>query len=105
MTWTFAAAGPLGPCSASYETFAPSASDLKPLPPMAVWWTKRSLLWSSGVMNPKPFSSLNHFTVPVGIVQFPPWDVRALHDAEGAELQQLPGNAGQRFIAERTLSY
>src|SRR4051812_27012752 len=35
---------------------------------MPVWWTKRSFPPSSGVMNPKPFSSLNHFTVPVAIV-------------------------------------
>src|SRR5947209_1345938 len=35
---------------------------------MPVWWTKRSLDWSSGVMNPKPLSSLNHLTVPVAIV-------------------------------------
>src|SRR5688572_1121093 len=34
---------------------------------MLVWCTKRSLEPSSGVMKPKPFSSLNHFTVPVGI--------------------------------------
>src|SRR5947209_8723309 len=34
---------------------------------MLVWWTNRSRLPSSGVMKPKPFSSLNHFTVPVGI--------------------------------------
>src|SRR5215218_5206336 len=33
---------------------------------MAVWWTKRSRFPSSGVMKPKPFSSLNHFTVPDG---------------------------------------
>src|ERR1035438_1018827 len=38
---------------------------------IALWWTKRSLDWSSGVMNPKPLSSLNHFTVPVAIL-FPP---------------------------------
>jgi hypothetical protein len=25
------------------------------------------LPWSSGVMNPNPFSSLNHFTVPVAM--------------------------------------
>src|SRR3954452_17321729 len=31
---------------------------------MLLWWTKRSLLPSSGVMKPKPFSSLNHLTVP-----------------------------------------
>src|SRR5215213_6081559 len=34
---------------------------------MPVWCTNRSLPWSSGVMKPKPFSSLNHFTVPVAI--------------------------------------
>src|SRR3954451_10728810 len=34
---------------------------------MPVWWTKRSRLPSSGVMKPKPLSSLNHFTTPVGI--------------------------------------
>src|SRR4051794_28853797 len=32
---------------------------------MPVWWTKRSLPGSSGVMKPKPLSSLNHLTVPV----------------------------------------
>jgi hypothetical protein len=49
---TLAAFGPLGPCSSSYSTFAPSASDLKPLPAIAVWWTKRSLPPSSGLMKP-----------------------------------------------------
>src|SRR2546423_3770378 len=34
---------------------------------MPVWWTKRSLPPSSGVMKPNPLSSLNHFTVPVAI--------------------------------------
>src|SRR4051812_31487694 len=34
---------------------------------MALWWTKRSLPLSSGVMKPKPLSSLNHFTVPVAM--------------------------------------
>src|SRR3954470_14995195 len=38
---------------------------------MPVWWTNRSLPLSSGVMKPKPLSSLNHFTVPVAI-SFPP---------------------------------
>jgi hypothetical protein len=32
---------------------------------MALWWTKQSFAPSSGVMNPNPFESLNHFTVPV----------------------------------------
>src|SRR5688500_9968940 len=35
---------------------------------MLLWWANRSLPPSSGVMNPKPFSSLNHLTVPLGIV-------------------------------------
>src|SRR4051794_14185855 len=34
---TLAALGPFGPCSTSYSTFAPSASDLKPLPAIAEW--------------------------------------------------------------------
>src|SRR5215213_3111834 len=32
---------------------------------MALKWTKRSFPPSSGVMNPKPLSALNHLTVPV----------------------------------------
>src|SRR5579875_2127212 len=36
---------------------------------MPVKWTNRSRPPSSGVMNPKPLSSLNHFTVPVAIAQ------------------------------------
>src|SRR3954464_13890994 len=39
---------------------------------MPEWWTNRSLPWSSGVMKPKPLSSLNHFTVPCGMAVFPP---------------------------------
>src|SRR6185437_5251350 len=38
---------------------------------MPEWCTNRSLDWSSGVMKPKPLSSLNHLTVPVAIA-FPP---------------------------------
>jgi hypothetical protein len=43
MTCTFAAAGPLVPCSVSKLTFAPSASVLKPLAWIADWCTNRSL--------------------------------------------------------------
>src|SRR4051812_44888806 len=35
---------------------------------IALWWTKRSLEPSSGVMKPKPLSSLNHLTVPVAML-------------------------------------
>jgi hypothetical protein len=34
---------------------------------MPLWWTNRSLPDPSGEMNPYPFESLNHFTVPVAI--------------------------------------
>src|SRR6266516_6174737 len=34
---------------------------------MLLWWTKRSLAPSSGVMKPYPLLSLNHFTVPVAM--------------------------------------
>ena len=42
-----------------------SASERKPLALISDWWTKISSLPSSGVMKPKPFWALNHFTVPV----------------------------------------
>src|SRR5690349_19501824 len=38
---------------------------------MEEWWAKRSLPPSSGVMNPKPLESLNHFTVPVAMFLLP----------------------------------
>src|SRR3954451_19124300 len=68
MVVTLTAFGPLGPFSASKLTFAPSGRERKPFELIPVWWTKRSFPPSSGVMKPKPFSSLNHFTVPVAIV-------------------------------------
>src|SRR5581483_8291479 len=69
---TFVAWGPFCPSVASNSTFAPSARDLKPSPEMPVWWTNRSFDPSSGVMKPYPFSSLNHFTVPVAMNSPPP---------------------------------
>src|SRR5436305_2274055 len=62
---TLLAAGPFWPETRSYSTRSPSASDLKPLPWIAEWWTKQSFEPSSGVMNPNPLLSLNHFTFPV----------------------------------------
>src|SRR4051794_582420 len=67
MTLTFVACGPLGDCPSSYSTFAPSASVRKPSPAIPEKWTNASFPPSSGVMNPKPFSSLNHLTTPVAI--------------------------------------
>src|ERR1700742_897993 len=61
------ACGPLGPCSTSNSTLAPSVSDLKPSLVTELKWTNTSLLPSLGVMKPNPFASLNHLTVPVAI--------------------------------------
>src|SRR4051812_12344603 len=69
MTLTFVACGPLAPSPSSYSTLAPSASVRKPSPMIAEKWTNASFPPSSGVMKPKPFSSLNHFTTPVAIRQ------------------------------------
>src|ERR687889_1960577 len=65
MTLTLVACGPLPDSPSSYSTFAPSASVRKPSPEIPEKWTNASFPPSSGVMNPKPFSSLNHFTTPV----------------------------------------
>src|SRR5687768_10989855 len=60
---TSAACGPFCPCTISNSTLSPSARDLKPLPWMALKWTKTSGPPSRD-MKPNPFASLNHFTVP-----------------------------------------
>src|SRR5829696_9013722 len=65
MIRTLVAWGPLEDSPSSYSTFAPSARVRKPSPEIPEKWTNASLPPSSGVMNPKPFSSLNHFTTPV----------------------------------------
>src|SRR3954452_16845395 len=67
MTLTFVAWGPLPDSPSSYSTRAPSARVRKPSPEIPEKWTKASFPPSSGVMKPKPFSSLNHLTTPVAI--------------------------------------
>src|SRR5215212_3819483 len=67
MTLTFVACGPLPDSPSSYSTFAPSASVRNPSPAMPEKCTNASFPPSSGVMKPKPFSSLNHLTTPVAI--------------------------------------
>src|SRR5712691_349845 len=92
---TFAACGPLGPCCSSNSTFSPSARLRKPSDWMAVWWTKTSFPPPSGVMNPKPFASLNHFTVPVAIrANF--FRVQAASRREPAVEQSGPCSTGER---------
>jgi hypothetical protein len=63
---TLIALGPFGPFSVSKLTESPSARDLNPEPRIEVWWTNTSPP-SSLVIKPKPFESLNHFTVPLVI--------------------------------------
>src|SRR5919112_2770863 len=67
MTRTLVAWGPLGDSPSSYSTFVPSARVRKPSPEIPEKCTNASFPPSSGVMNPKPFSSLNHLTTPVAI--------------------------------------
>src|SRR6185503_17734392 len=62
---------PLLPAVISKLTFCPSFSVLNPGMLIAEKCAKRSSPPPSGVMNPKPFASLNHFTVPVAISNFP----------------------------------
>src|SRR3954471_495079 len=63
---------------------------------MPVWWTKRSLPGSSGVMKPKPLSSLNHLTVPVAMSGGPSWDIGAAI-TEGAQ-KATTRNAGTTCV-------
>src|SRR6187401_1875307 len=62
---------PFGPVVTSNETFWPSFSVLNPGMLIAEKCANRSSPPPSGVMNPKPFASLNHLTVPVAIVLLP----------------------------------
>src|SRR5918997_2773053 len=85
MTLTFVACGPLPDSPSSYSTLAPSASVRKPSPEIPEKCTNASFPPSSGVMKPKPFSSLNHLTTPVAIQHL----LTADSDARGV----LPGTA------------
>src|SRR4029450_1622386 len=60
---TLAACLPFGPSTTSNSTAWPSVRDLYPSPSIAEKWTNTSSS-PSREMNPKPFSLLNHFTVP-----------------------------------------
>src|SRR6266542_2551451 len=67
MARTFAAWRPFGPFFTSNSTRCPSCRLRKPSDWIAVWWTNTSSPPPSWVMNPKPFASLNHFTIPLAI--------------------------------------
>src|SRR5262249_33677223 len=60
----------LGSVTRSKETFCPSLRPCIPARSTALMCTKTSLPPSSGLMKPKPFWLLNHFTVPCVIQLF-----------------------------------
>src|SRR5581483_244071 len=62
--FTFDACNPFSVSWTSNSTAWPAAKLLNPGIWMALYWTKTSAPSACG-MNPKPFSALNHFTVPV----------------------------------------
>ncbi|GBH18555.1 5,10-methylenetetrahydrofolate reductase [Pseudomonas syringae pv. actinidiae] len=64
-TRTCSACMPFWPLAATKETVWPSFRLLKPSLSIALKCTNRSSPPPCGVIKPKPFSSLNHFTVPV----------------------------------------
>src|SRR5579884_254451 len=64
---TFCACKPLGPWATSNSTTSPSARLLKPSAWIAVKWTNTSGPDSCAI-KPKPFASLNHFTLPFAIL-------------------------------------
>jgi len=64
---TFAACGPWGLAAARTPPSRPRRGCGSPPPGWRYGGTNTSLPPPSGVMNPKPFASLNHFTVPVAI--------------------------------------
>src|SRR6266571_1906406 len=65
---TFCACNPLGPWATSNSTVSPSARLRKPSAWIAVKWTNTSGP-DSCAMKPKPFASLNHFTLPLAITR------------------------------------
>src|SRR6185312_799848 len=62
---------PLGPCTISNLTRWPSFRLRNPCARIAEKCTNTSVPSPSGVMNPKPLASLNHFTVPTAISEDP----------------------------------
>src|SRR5207244_5251185 len=63
---TFCACNPFGPWATSNSTLSPSARLRKPSAWIAVKWTNTSGPDSCAI-KPKPFASLNHFTLPFAI--------------------------------------
>src|SRR5215210_9248271 len=58
---------------------------------MPLKWTNRSRPPSSGVMKPKPLSSLNHLTVPVPIRASTSLDAPSTDPAAGPDADTLTG--------------
>src|SRR5579864_5998575 len=66
-TFTFSACRPLGPLVTLNSTAWPSGKLRKPLDWMAEKCTNTSPSPLFRVINPNPFASLNHFTIPCSI--------------------------------------
>src|SRR5512145_555402 len=75
---------PFGPWVTSKLTFWPSFRVLKPCIWIAEKCANRSSPPSSGVMNPYPFASLNHLTVPVAIQLVPYKNEKGVREEERA---------------------
>src|SRR5450432_792836 len=67
-TFTFSACQPLGPLVTLNSTAWPSGKLRKPLDWIAEKCTNTSPSPLLRVINPNPFASLNHFTIPCSIV-------------------------------------
>src|SRR5437762_11721964 len=67
---TFCACKPFGPWATSNSTVSPSARLRKPSAWIPVKWTNTSGPDSCAI-KPKPFASLNHFTLPFAITFLP----------------------------------
>src|ERR1700686_2482465 len=108
--WMLEACFPLGPVVTSNDTFWPSFNDLNPGMLIAEKCAKRSSPPPSGVMKPKPLASLNHLTVPVGMLSSPnnqekkSGHTRPMFRSQGQEstaLRQLPtSRTGRALVLE-----
>jgi hypothetical protein len=89
--------------STENSTDSPSLRDRKPSAWMEVWWTKRSSLPSSGVINPKPLPLLNHFTFPLFLPTAPPAGAAAATSA--IALMDRPPRKGRVLSINQTVKH
>ena len=88
---------PFSPSFRSNVTRWPCFNVLKPSILIAEKWAKRSSPPSSGVINPYPLASLNHFTVPVEVAAD-----NANREKGLMFRKHLPENSGMLFVMDRS---